>query len=240
MIDLHCHILPGVDDGALDLSDSLGMARQAEADGIAGVCATPHIRHDHDVRIGQLAGRVEQLGAAVHAAGLDVSVLAGGEVSETVVARLSDDELRAVALGGGGRWILLEPRPGSLTESLAATVDSLVARGFSPLIAHPERHLAPDLQSRLDDAIRRGALVQVTAALVEAGPGVDAMLGLFAAGVVHVIASDAHSSHGGRPVRLSGAFARLRAAGIPAARLRWMAEDAPAAIVAGDPLEPAF
>jgi protein-tyrosine phosphatase len=216
------------------------MAGQAAADGIAGVCATPHIRHDHDVRIGELAGRVEQLDAAVRAAGVKVRVLAGGEVSESVVAGLSDDELRAVSLGGGRRWILLEPRPGPLSASLTATVEGLVARGFSPLIAHPERHLAPDLQARLEDAVRRGALVQVTAALLEDGGAVDAMLGLVAAGVVHVIASDAHSSHGGRPVRLSGAFARLRTAGVPAARLRWMAEDAPAAIVAGDPLEPAF
>jgi tyrosine-protein phosphatase YwqE len=66
------------------------------------------------------------------------------------------------------------------------------------------------------------------------------MLGLVAAGVVHVLASDAHSSHAGRPVRLSGAFATLRAAGIPAARLRWMADDAPAAVVAGAPLAPPF
>jgi len=240
LIDLHCHILPGVDDGALDLSDSLGMARQAAADGIAGVCATPHIRHDHDVRIGELAGRVEQLGAAVQATGVHVRVFTGGEVSESIVAGLSDEELRAVSLGGGGRWILLEPRPGPLSESLTTTVDSLVARGFSALIAHPERHLAADLQLRLEDAVRRGALVQVTAALLEAGPAVDAMLGLVAAGVVHVIASDAHSSHGGRPVRLSGVFSRLRTAGIPAVRLRWMAEDAPTAIVAGAPLAPAF
>lgn len=240
MIDLHCHILPGVDDGALDLSDSLGMAGQAAADGIAGVCATPHIRHDHDVRIGELAGRVEQLDAALQAADLAVRVFTGGEVSESVVPGLSDDELRAVSLGGGGRWILLEPRPGPLSESLTATVKGLIARGFSPLIAHPERHLAADLQARLEDAVRRGALVQVTAALLEAGGAVDAMLGLVAGGVVHVIASDAHSSHGGRPVRLSGAFARLRTGGVPDARLRWMAEDAPAAIVAGAPLAPPF
>jgi tyrosine-protein phosphatase YwqE len=49
MIDFHCHILPGVNDGAIDLADSLGMARQAAANGIASVCATPHIRRDHDV-----------------------------------------------------------------------------------------------------------------------------------------------------------------------------------------------
>ena len=238
MIDLHCHILPGVDDGAIDVADSLGMARQAAADGIAGVCATPHIRHDHDVRIAELAGRVERLARAVREAGVPVAVLTGGEVSETVVDRLSDDELHAVSLGGGGRWILLEPRPGPLSDSLSAGVDRLVGRGFSPLIAHPERHLAADLAERLAAAVRRGALVQVTAALLEHGPALDAMLGLVGAGLVHVVGSDAHSSHGGRPVRLAPAFAALRAAGIPAPRILWMAEEAPAASVAGAPVAP--
>ena len=214
------------------------MARQAEADGIAGVCATPHIRHDHDVRIGDLAAHLERLAGAVRGAGVGVQLLGGGEVSETVVDGLTDRELRLVSLGGGGRWILLEPRPGPLSDSLTATVDSLAQRGFQALIAHPERHIAADLTQRLADAIRRGALVQVTAALLEDGPAVDAMLALVADRVVHVVASDAHSSHGGRPVRLSGAFARLRAAGLSAAHVRWMAEDAPAAIVRGEPLEP--
>lgn len=61
MIDLHCHILPGVDDGAADLDDALAMARQGEADGIQAICATPHIRHDHDVRIGELPARISEL-----------------------------------------------------------------------------------------------------------------------------------------------------------------------------------
>jgi tyrosine-protein phosphatase YwqE len=68
VIDLHCHLLPGVDDGALDLADSLAMARQAEADGISAICATPHIRHDHDVRIGELHARVAELNRALEAA----------------------------------------------------------------------------------------------------------------------------------------------------------------------------
>ena len=238
MIDLHCHILPGVDDGALDLADSLGMARQAERDGIAAVCATPHIRHDHDVRIAELAGRVATLAAAVEEAGLAVRVLSGGEVAEPGATALSDADLRRVSLGAGGRWILLEPRAGPLSDSLGATIDALAGRGFRSLVAHPERHLAEDLTERLRDCTRRGALVQVTAALLEDGPAAGALLGLIAEGVVHVVASDAHSSHGGRPVKLSGAVARMRSAGVPAARVRWMAEEAPAAIVRGEPVAP--
>ena len=117
MIDLHCHILPGVDDGSLDLRDSLGMARQAVNDGIETICATPHIRHDHDVRIEEIAGRVEALNDRLRAEGIPVAVLRGGEVAETAVEGLSEEELRRVALGEG-RWILLEPAPGPLGDSL--------------------------------------------------------------------------------------------------------------------------
>ncbi len=238
MIDLHCHILPGLDDGALDVADSLGMARQAARDGIAAICATPHIRHDHDVRIGELAERVRRLAEAVAAAGLAVRILPGGEVAEPGAPALSDEDLRRVSLGGGGRWILLEPRAGPLTDALGETIDALAARGFSCLVAHPERHLVEDLPERLADAARRGALVQVTAALLEEGPAADALLDLVARGLVHVVASDAHSSHGGRPVRLSGAVERMRAAGIPEARVRWIAEEVPERIVRGEPVAP--
>jgi protein-tyrosine phosphatase len=238
VIDLHCHILPGLDDGALDLADSLGMARQAERDGIAAVCATPHIRHDHDVRIAGLAGRVARLAAAVDEAGLDVRVLPGGEVAEPGASALSDEDLRRVSLGGGGRWILLEPRAGPLSDSLGATIDALAARGFRTVVAHPERHLVEDLAERLRDCTRRGGLVQVTAALLEEGPAAGALLDLIAHGLVHVVASDAHSSHGGRPVRLSGAVARMRSAGVPAARVRWIAEETPSAIIRGEPVGP--
>jgi protein-tyrosine phosphatase len=230
LIDLHCHILPGVDDGALDLADSVAMARRAEADGISAICATPHIRHDHDVRIAELPRRVAALNDALAKAGLGTRVLPGGEVAETIVDGLDDGELRAVSLGGGGTWLLLEPRPGPLSDSLTGTLARLAERGFRCLVAHPERHPAPDLAERLAAAIAAGALVQVTAAHVEAGE----WLGLAREGLLHAVASDAHSSHGGRPVVLSGAVAALRAAGLPEARVRWIAEDVPRAIVAGE------
>ena len=109
LVDLHCHILPGLDDGARDLDDALGMARQAHADGITAVCATPHIRHDHDVRITELRDRVAELNAALDSAGIGVTVLSGGEVASTALEGLTRAELEAVSLGAGGRWILLEP-----------------------------------------------------------------------------------------------------------------------------------
>ena len=240
MIDLHCHVLPGVDDGALDLADSVAMAAGSARDGVTAICATPHIRHDHDVRIAELPERRAALQAALRDAGVEVRVLGGGEVSETIAGRLTDDELRAVTLGGGGRWILLEPRAGPLSPTLTACVAQLARRGFRCLIAHPERHLAGDLFARLADAIAAGALVQATAAHVEGGPAAAGMRELARRGLIHVVASDAHSSHGGRPVRLSGAIARLREVDALAAHVEWIARAAPAAIVAGDDVDPPY
>lgn len=239
MIDLHCHILPGVDDGSLDLSDSLAMARQAVNDGIERVCATPHIRHDHDVRIEQIPGRVEELNRALRDAGLPVEVLQGGEVAETAVEALSEEELGRVALGGG-RWILLEPAPGPLSDTLIARVGHLAERGHRTLIAHPERHLSADMYERIAALIAAGALVQATADFFLRERFADGMRMLAEQGLIHVLSSDAHSSHGGRPLHLREAFGVLAEIGATAPHLEWMRDVAPRAIVDGGELELPF
>jgi len=165
VIDLHCHILPGIDDGALDLPDSLAMARVAAADGIDVIAATPHIRHDHDVRIPELAGRVEEVNRELRESGIPAEVVTGGEVAETALDGLTAEELRAVSLGAGG-WILLEPRPGPLSDSLLDSVDRLHEMGFRALIAHPERHLSGNTVEWIRKLIDLGALIQATAAFL--------------------------------------------------------------------------
>ncbi len=240
MIDLHCHLLPSLDDGAQDLQDAIGMARQAEADGIDGVCATPHIREDHDVALPELDRRRRALQEALDRAGCPTRVLPGGEVAATVLDRLSDRELSSLSLGGGGRWILLEPPAGPLGASFEAAVHRLHLRGFRALVAHPERHPTEDLIGRLRRLIADGALVQITADfLLQAGIR-DAMLELAAARVVHVLGSDAHSSRAGRPVALRRAIESLAGVAALAAHLEWIAEQAPAAIVAGEDVTPPF
>jgi protein-tyrosine phosphatase len=236
LIDLHCHILPGVDDGALDLRDSAGMARQAVADGIEAVCATPHIRHDHDVRIHEIADRVQALNQRLRLEDVPVTVLQGGEVAETVVEDLSADELARVALGSG-RWVLLEPAPGPLGDSLARRVEHLAARGHRALIAHPERHLSADMFERLAQLVAGGALVQATADFFLRESTAAGMLALAGAGLVHVLSSDAHSSHGGRPVHLAGALRKLREVDSLALHLGWIEDTAPRAIIDGEELE---
>jgi tyrosine-protein phosphatase YwqE len=143
-----------------------------------------------------------------------------------------------VSLGGGGRWILLEPAAGPLSDSLAAAVDELARRGFRSVIAHPERHFDRDFESRLAQLVERDALVQVTAAMLE--HEAPAILDLARRGLVHLLGSDAHSSRAGRPIRLSGALAALREVEPLAPHLDWMARAAPTAILQGDDVEPPF
>lgn len=240
MIDLHCHLLPGLDDGAVDLADSVAMGRQAAASGVRAICATPHIRHDHDVRIHELGWRVEQVAEALEEDGCPVDVLTGGEVAETIVQHLSDHELRAVSLAGTGHWVLLEPRPGPLSDTLHATVTTLERRGFRSLIAHPERHLGHDMVDRLVRLVRAGALTQVTAATLAEHPAAVGMRMLAEAGLVHVLGSDAHSSRHGRPVDLEVGLAVLRDVPEMAPHMDWVAAVAPAAIVAGLDVDPPF
>lgn len=239
MIDLHCHILDAIDDGARDADDSVGMARQAEADGIEAVCATPHIRHDHDVRIEELAERVRGLNARLEQELVAVKVLQGGEVAETALEGLSEEQLSLLALGGG-RWILLEPAPGPLDDSLLRRVAHLADRGYRTIVAHPERHLSADMFERMAALVAEGALIQATADFFLRERFADGMLAMAARGLVHVLSSDAHSVHGGRPVRLSPALDRLREVEILSPHLEWIADTAPRAIVTGAPLELPF
>jgi protein-tyrosine phosphatase len=239
VIDLHCHILDAIDDGARDADDSVGMARQAEADGIEAVCATPHIRHDHDVRIEELAERVRGLNARLEQELVAVRILQGGEVAETAVEGLSEEQLAQVCLGEGG-WILLEPAPGPLGDSLLRRVGYLAERGHRSLIAHPERHLSADMFERMAALVGEGALIQATADFFLREQMAVGMLAMADKGLVHVLSSDAHSVHAGRPVRLSPALEKLREVELLAPHLEWIAETAPKAIVSGAPLEAPF
>jgi protein-tyrosine phosphatase len=236
VIDLHCHILPGLDDGAVDIADALAMARQAEADGIGVVCATPHIRHDHDVWIGGLEARVASLVSALAEHEIPVEIEQAGEVAAGALDSLDETELRLVSLGGTGRWVLLEPSPGPLNDALVAAVERLAGRGARSVIAHPERHLGHDYRKQLAALTERGALVQVTAALVLDAAAGPTLIDLVAHGLVHLVASDAHSARVGRPVALRDAISLLeREVGPDFAAF---ARDAPAAILRGEDVDP--
>ena len=159
-------------------------AQVAAEDGIEAVCATPHIRHDHDVRIQEVARPGGGAERAPSRGGRPARRPAKAARSPRPRSRtLSEEELSRVALGAGS-WILLEPAPGPLTDNLLAAVEHLAERGHRSLIAHPERHLSADMFERMAALVGDGALVQATAdfflreemaagmvALAEAGPG---------------------------------------------------------------------
>lgn len=241
MIDLHCHILPALDDGAIDLEDSIAMARQAESDGIDLVCATPHIRPDHAVRIDELSRMVSALNEELDRQKVAVRVTQGGELAETALDLVAEEgALLEVSLGRNGLWLLVEPRPGPLGPETVATVEQLTERGFRSIIAHPERHAGANFREQLEALVERGALIQVTAALIAEGPAAPTMLDLARHGLVHLLGSDAHSSRGGRPVRLSEGIARLREVERTKAHLDWIATNGPRAILNGEPVVPPF
>jgi protein-tyrosine phosphatase len=213
------------------------MARQAEQDGIAVVCATPHIRHDHCVCIEEIAARVGSLQQELADRGVHVRVAPGGELAQTEADRLTDAQLRLVALGGSGGSVLLEPAPGPLGGELEALVPRLADRGLGSVIAHPERHAGVDFEERLARLASLGGLIQWTAEFVaQAAPG-DLVLRLARRGLVHLLGSDAHSSYAGRPVRLAAGFARL-AAVCTTAQMEWIVERAPEAILRGERVSP--
>jgi protein-tyrosine phosphatase len=239
-LDLHCHVLPGIDDGPRDVADAVAMAGQAEADGIVAICATPHIRSDHAVRIEELRARRAELRAALVEAGCGTRLLPGGEVATDMLDALDDPDLASVSLGGSGRWILLEPAPGPLDDRADEAVDALGARGFRALLAHPERHPTADLVNRLQRLIDKGALVQITAAYLTEEATRPAMLTLARAGVIHVLGSDAHSARTGRRVELASALEALSATEPVASHLQWTAHDAPWAIVSGQDIAAPF
>jgi protein-tyrosine phosphatase len=243
VIDLHSHVLPGLDDGPPDTIGSVAMADAAAAAGTRTLAATPHLREDHPaVRPAELPDRVAELNELLHRYELDLRVVTGAEVAITVVGAMSDDELREVTLGGNGRDLLLETPYGELPSTYEALVEELGARGFRVLAAHPERN--PTLQAdpaRLGRLVDAGLLVQLTAgSLTLARRSRPRRLALTALenGWAHVLASDAHSATWRPPDLALGLKAARRALPHMADELAWMVNDAPRAILEGAPLPP--
>lgn len=237
VIDLHCHLLPGIDDGPGTMAESLELAVALAADGVRSAAATPHVRPDHpDVVGAELADRRAELQGAIDAAGMAFQVLPGAEVDLAYGLELSDDELRVLSLGGSGSALLVETPYGPVSDLFEAQLFSLSLRGFRPLLAHPERNRAfQENPERLAGLTGRGVLLQVTAeALLRSRRSATGRLAtdLVERGLVSVLASDAHGGHIQRESLSQGLAAAKKLVGPGAAVL---VEDAPAAIIAGQP-----
>jgi protein-tyrosine phosphatase len=232
LIDLHCHVLPGVDDGVRTLAEAVELARAAEADGVTAIAATPHVRDDYPTSAETMDAKVAEVNDAVRAAGIGVEILRGGEVALDFLPELGDSVSR-FGLGGNPNLLLLEFPYYGWPLNFADVVRGLRARGVVPLIAHPERNTdARESPERLRELADGGAYFQITAASLDGRIGRTtqaAALRLVELGFAHVIASDAH--HPG--IRATGMTAAREALGDDALG-HWLTEEVPAALLAGE------
>ena len=241
MIDLHAHLLPGLDDGAQTLDESREIARAAVADGVDAIAATPHVRSDFPTTVEQMEAGVSELRADFDREGIPVHVLHGGEIDLEVLRTLAVETVRRFTLAQTGVYLLIEFPYSGWPLGLDREIFSLRTAGLTPLLAHPERNrevqAAP---ARLEELVRLGARVQVTAASVEGRMGKssrEASFRLLELGLVDVLASDLHTP-AIREARLGAAVGALKDVGLA----RYLTEDAPRAIVAGEelPERPAY
>lgn len=211
MIDLHCHLLPGMDDGPQDLEMSLEMARIAVADGITRIVATPHYSHTSRTLRTEIMSGVKQLQEALQASGIDLSVSAGAEIALTPEIFRAVLERDLITLYGS-RYFLLE-LPDLLPPVLETFMFKARTSGYVPVISHPERNysllVSKEKLQRLRDA---GALFQVTAMSITGE--FDEQVQRYAqmmltGGYVDFVASDGHDTSYRLP-RLSAARAEVR------------------------------
>jgi protein-tyrosine phosphatase len=231
VIDLHCHVLPGIDDGPRTVEESMALARTAAAAGTRVLVATPHVSpryHNESQTIGRL---VEELNARLSAERVPVEVRRGAEIALTRVGELAPQELSSLGLGGG-HWLLLEPPFTREFTRLGPILLDLQRRGHGIMLAHPERcpvfHKEPNLLEALVDA---GILTSITAGSLVGVFGREVRrfaLRMVRAEMVHNVASDAHD-HSHRPPSIA---AELERAGLgPLAD--WLTQAVPSAILAG-------
>lgn len=237
LIDLHCHLLPGIDDGPSGLDETIAMARRAYADGVRTVAATPHLRADHPgVHPSELAERAEDVRAALSDAEIPLQVVAGGEVDIFWAGRASDEELRLVSYGGAGRALLIETPYGFLPSVFEDLLADVVGRGFRLVLAHPERNQS--MQSspeRIGELVEEGVLIQVNAAsLTPQFADEEARrlaTDLLRREWVHVLASDSHGPGPWRPPDLHTGYRVVAEQSRDEAR--WLVEDVPASVLSG-------
>ncbi|MDE3025492.1 MAG: protein-tyrosine-phosphatase [Acidobacteriota bacterium] len=235
MIDLHSHVLPGIDDGVRTIEASLELLRAAAGDGIDRIAATPHVREDYPTTPREMELRLADLCGAAREAAIPVEVLGGAELDLAFAARLDDDDLRRFGLGGNPSLLLLEFPYLGWPLPLADLVFDLQLRGYRVVLAHPERNADVQLDpERLRPLVDNGVVVQLTAASLDGrlgGAPRAAARRLLDARLAHLVASDAHAPDV-RSVGLSGA---ARASG-DEALAQWLTEQVPDALLAGRPL----
>lgn len=204
MIDLHCHLLPGIDDGAPDVRTALEMARIAVADGIEITACTPHIYPGlYDNSGPDILARVIAFQALLDQAGVALKLVAGcdAHLTPTMISDLASGHIPTIA---GSRYFLLEPphhvAPPRLEESVAA----IIAAGYVPIITHPERlSWIESHYGTMKALARAGAWMQLTAGSLTGRFGKRPQAWserMLDEGLVHLVATDAHNLRNRRPL----------------------------------------
>lgn len=235
MIDLHCHLLPAVDDGPPELGSALEMARLQLSVGVGTVAATPHVSPGIPTSPETIERGVAELEVALRAARLPLRVTTGAEVDLQCALEYDDAVLARLTLGGGS-WLLVEAPLGRVSVPLEPIVGRLLERGHRVLLAHPERSPAvqrdPDLLRRLAGA---GVLTQLTATSFSGRFGGTVQRfaeRLLEDGLVHSVASDAHDPRRRPP----GMRQELLDAGLAEEAIELLTDAVPAAVLADAPV----
>jgi protein-tyrosine phosphatase len=236
-VDIHAHVLYGIDDGPAERADAEAMLRTAARSGTATIVATPHLRSDFpDVHVHELAARADELRRWIAEQDLGIELVNGGEVGIVWALDADDEALRLGSYGQRGSDLLIETP--NTTTGIDALLYQVRARGYRVTLAHPERNR--DFQrdpSTLEALVERGILLQINAeGLLGDGrrsPTARLAQRLCADGLAHALASDSHRATQWRPVNVIPYAVAAAAELVGARRAEWMAVDSPAAIVAG-------
>lgn len=208
MVDIHSHILPGIDDGAQDWDQALAMCRMALSHGITTMVATPHIIAEVFENTPEvILGRCEALQKRLEAQGMGLKILPGSE-THLDMRVLEWSHNSSLLTLNHGRYLLLELPTALFPPHLERFTDRLMERGVIPIIAHAERNVGVQADpNKLYPLVRRGVLTQITAQSLTGGFGRGAKRGaeiLLRCHLCHVIATDAHSTTGRPPVLAAG------------------------------------
>ncbi|MEO7874900.1 MAG: CpsB/CapC family capsule biosynthesis tyrosine phosphatase [Dokdonella sp.] len=217
MFDLHCHLLPGIDDGCVDLAMSIEMAQLAVADGIHTLVCTPHIYPGlyEDTAAGISAG-VAALQTEFDARGIALRLLSGADVHLEPDLAASIDGGRIPTLAGS-RYLLLEPPHHVAPPRFEDSVFDLMVAGYIPVITHPERlSWIEDQYPVFKRLVERGVWMQLTAASVAGRFGRRPLYWserMLDEGCVHILATDAHHPQRRPPMMSLGREAAAKRVG---------------------------
>lgn len=209
MIDIHCHILPGLDDGAQSLEESVEMAREAVKEGIEKIIVTPHHKlRTFDNPRSKVSEKTAELNSVFADEGIPLSLSVGQEIR--IFGELPEElETGEIAPLNDSRYLLIEFPSNHVPSYTDRLFYELQMKGYVPVIAHPERNQQLTEQpDKLYDLVEKGALSQVTAASVCGLFGKkiqDFSFRLIEANLVHFVASDAHNT-GSRGFRMAEAL----------------------------------